>query len=159
MHKLRTICLDGDERGWPGCRNEGMLARAYIDAMRLRLGRTYWYGWDSHGLGLDMIDPTTKEVTAAGVAFQTLQGWMVGKQWRGCSVTKKVRWCRMRSATGARTTIVYSTTASRCTVRVPAGVRKLGRLDGSTVRVRTGQKVRVGQVPVLFIGRWPVGRH
>ncbi len=61
----------------------GMIARTYIDSMRSGVYRVFWYGWDSHILGIDTVDPGTGAITPAGQSFLTVQDWMVGKAWLG----------------------------------------------------------------------------
>ncbi|HSO04330.1 MAG TPA: hypothetical protein VLQ92_07605 [Candidatus Limnocylindrales bacterium] len=129
----------------------GMVARTYIDAMRMGVPRVFWYGWDYHLFGIDMIDPGTGAQTEAGVAFHTVQDWMVGKQWRGCTTKKYVRTCKLRGPDGARTTIVYATSKTR-TYKIPAGVGTFQNLAGEFVAVVPGQKIKVNAVPLLLQG-------
>lgn len=138
---------------YTGNQAAGMVARAYIDAMRLKVPRVFWYGWDNHILGIDMIDPVTKEVTPAGVAFQRLQGWMVGRQWRGCTDTAlKVRSCMLRTQYGMRTRLVYSTTIQPRTYVFPAGTTSYRTLAGAVVRVKPGQRIPITKVPIYVVG-------
>ncbi|MGB8020778.1 MAG: endo-1,4-beta-xylanase [Candidatus Nanopelagicales bacterium] len=150
----------GDRRGlgkgwnqvvYTGDKAAGMLARTYIDSMRTGVRRVFWYGWDSHILGIDTIDPKTKQLTSTGIAFQTLQDWMVSKSWLGCKVRKNVRSCRMVGQDGSKSTIVYATSKTR-SFKVPAGVRTYQRLSGATVKVVPGKKIKVHQTPILLMG-------
>ena len=164
-HKFRGPIWDteinyGDRRGlfagfkqmtYTGPTAAGMVSRTYIDSMRTKVPRVFWYGWDYHGFGIDMVDPRTGKLTSAGLAFVVTQEWMVGRSWLGCSVRKKIRRCTLADAKGARTTIVYATSKTR-TLTVPPGVRSIQSLTRSTVAVRPGQKVRVSAIPVLLRG-------
>jgi hypothetical protein len=128
-----------------------MVARTYIDAMRLGVPRVVWYGWDYHLFGIDMIDPATGAQTESGVAFHTVQDWMVGKTWLGCKVKKSVRSCKLQGPDGSRTTIVYATSKTR-TYTIPAGAGAFQNLSGQVIGVAPGQKIKVNAVPVLIQG-------
>jgi hypothetical protein len=150
----------GDRRGlfegfkqisYSGPTAAGMVARTYVDAMRMGVPRVFWYGWDYHQFGIDMVDPATQRTTLAGQAFLTTQQWMVGKRWLGCTVRAKIRRCGLVDSKGARSTIVYATSKTR-TLTVPRGATALQGLDGRSMRVVAGQKVRVGAIPVLLLG-------
>jgi hypothetical protein len=129
----------------------GMVARTYIDAMRLGVPRVFWYGWDYHMFGIDMVDPASGAQTESGAAFHTVQDWMVGKTWLGCKVKKSVRSCRLQGADGARTTIIYATSKTR-SFTIPAGVGTFQNLAGQVLGVVPGQKIQVNAVPVLLQG-------
>jgi hypothetical protein len=129
----------------------GMVARTYIDAMRLGVPRVYWYGWDYHLFGIDMINPDTGAQTEAGVAFHTVQDWMIGKTWLGCTTKKYVRSCKLRGPDGSRTTIVYATSKTR-NYTIPAGVGTFQNLAGAVLEVVPGQRISVNAVPVLIQG-------
>lgn len=150
----------GDRRGlfagfkqvsFSGPTAAGMVARTYIDSMRLGVPRVYWYGWDYHRLGIDMVDPRTGRRTSAATAFATVQDWMVGRSWLGCKTSKKIRRCTLAGGGRARTTIVYATSKTR-TLTIPTGVTRIERLNGTTAPGVPGQKVRVNAVPILLKG-------
>jgi len=149
----------GDRRGlgkgwkqvvYTGDKAAGMLARTYIDSMRTGVQRVFWYGWDSHILGLDTIDKKTKQMTAAGVAFHIVEEWMVGNTWYGCKVRSKVRYCEMTTPAKAHTTIVYATSKTR-SFRAPAGVTAYQDLSGKITRISPRAKIKVSGVPILLI--------
>jgi hypothetical protein len=129
----------------------GMIARTYVDSMRNGVYRVFWYGWDSHVLGIDAIDPSSKQITAAGQAFLTVQDWMVGKTWLGCKDKKSIRSCKLQGQDGARSTIVYATSKTR-TLTIPNGVGSYQVLSGQVIAVAPGQKVKVNGNPILLIG-------
>ena len=129
-----------------------MIARTYIDSMRNGVYRVFWYGWDSHILGIDTIDPNTKQITSAGTAFLTVQDWMVGKRWLGCKDKKSIRSCKLQGLDGARSTIVYATSKTR-TLTIPNGVGAYQVLSGAVIPVAPGQKVKVNGNPIMLLGR------
>lgn len=150
----------GDRRnmfgGWKqiaytGDISAGMVARTYVDAMRLRVPRVFWYGWDYHLFGIDMVDPATGAITQAGTAFHTVQDWMVGRTWLGCRVKKSVRSCKLMGPDGARTTIVYATSKVR-TYKIPATSTTFQSLNGVINPVVPGQRIKVNAVPILVQG-------
>jgi hypothetical protein len=128
-----------------------MIARTYIDSMRSGVYRVFWYGWDSHVLGIDTIDPNTGAITSAGQSFLTVQDWMVGKAWLGCKDRKSIRSCKLQGPDGARSTIVYATSKTR-TLTIPNGVGAYQVLSGAVIPVAPRQKVKVNGNPILLLG-------
>ena len=84
------------------------VARTYIDSVRMGIQRTYWYGWDSHILGIDLIDPTTSAITPAGRAFLTVRDWLTGSRFAGCEETAGLAVCHFGDAEGGPFSIVWS---------------------------------------------------
>ena len=105
--------------------------------------------------------PGTGPRPSRGVAFHTVQDWMVGKTWLGCKVKKSVRSCKLQGPDGARTTIVYATSKTRsCTI--PAGVGTFQNLSGQVDRCRAGpedQGQRRPAPPPGGLTAWPVRAH
>jgi hypothetical protein len=147
----RNIGSGWKQVSYSGDAAAGMVARTYIDAMRIGVTRVFWYGWDYHQFGIDMIDPSTGAITSAGVAFHTTQDWMVNKTWLGCKLKRSIRTCKLQGPDGARTTIAYATSKVR-TLTIPAGVSSYQRLNGEVTAVTPGQKIKVNGVPILLIG-------
>ncbi len=150
----------GDRRGlgqgwkqvvYSGDTAAGMIARTYVDSMRNGVYRVFWYGWDSHILGIDTIDPNTNQIASAGTAFLTVQDWMVWKRWMGCKDRKSIRSCKLQGQDGARSTIVYATSKTR-TLTIPKGVGAYQVLSGAVIPVTPGQKVKVNGNPILLLG-------
>ncbi len=61
------------------------MARTYIDSLALGIDRIFWYGWNDHILGIDQVDPQSGAILPAGQAYLTVQDWLVGGYWQGCS--------------------------------------------------------------------------
>lgn len=68
-----------------GQRAADYTARAYLDSLRSGIGRTFWYAWDNPvpNLGITMTAGSTSQ---RGVV--TVQKWVVGSTFRGCTTVK-----------------------------------------------------------------------
>lgn len=128
----------------------GIVARTYIDSLRLGIARTHWYSWDSHILGIDMTDALGRR-TSAGVAFAVTRSWTVGYRWNGCVTAKKLTFCRLASVKGAKRSLVYST-GSTIKARVPKGAKVACTLDGRCRKVKAGQRINYTGIPQLIVG-------
>jgi hypothetical protein len=118
-------------------------ARAYLDALRLGISRVYWYAWAPDGdlLGIQMNNGST-----AAIALNTLQGWIVGATFNGCTTTPKVT-CNF-TRNGVATRIVWAESGTR-SFRVPAKFKQICRLDGRCVDRGPRNRIRVNG-PVLL---------
>jgi hypothetical protein len=115
------------------------VARTYLDAAALGVARSYWYGWDSHVLGIDMTDDNG--ITAAGLAFLTVRDWLTGARPAGCQETGGIRRCHFSAADGSAFTVVWGTGS------VDATGLQVCRLDGTCV---DGGAITVDSQPVLL---------
>ena len=61
------------------------VARTYLDALDLGMSRVYWYRWESLNdlWGIQMYTDTV-----GAQAYKTLEGWLVGATYRGCSTAR-----------------------------------------------------------------------
>jgi hypothetical protein len=57
-------------------------AQTYLDALRLGISRVYWYAWGPEN---DLLGIQMNTGSPAAVAFTTLQDWIVGWTFRGCT--------------------------------------------------------------------------
>jgi hypothetical protein len=137
------------QRTYTGDRAAGYVARTYIDSMRYGVSRVFWYGWDKHNLGIDMVsesDPTA--IAAGGTAFLEVRDWMVGAKWYGCSTTRKITTCTIKPRGGSKDYIRFTTSKSK-RFKVPASTT-VHYLNGKSAAVSKGQRVRITTTPVMF---------
>jgi hypothetical protein len=57
-------------------------ARTYLDALRLGISRVYWYAWGPEN---DLVGIQMNTGRPAATAYRTLQDWIVGATFNGCS--------------------------------------------------------------------------
>jgi hypothetical protein len=112
-------------------------ARTYLDALRLGISRVYWYAWapDADLLGIQMNNGST-----AAIALNTLQGWIVGTTFNGCTGTAKVT-CTFTKG-GVRTRVVWAETGTQ-SFKVPSRFKQICRLDGRCIDRGPRHRVRV----------------
>ena len=61
------------------------VARSYVLSWAAGVERFYWYAWDNHRwVSLEMTQPDSKELRAAGKAYATVERWLVGAAVDGC---------------------------------------------------------------------------
>lgn len=127
------------------------VARAYIDSLRYGVARTYWYSWDAHTGGIDMIDALGRP-TAAGVAFSTLSKWVVGLHWNGCTTASNgISRCALMTSTGAKRSIIY-TPGGAVKTTVPLHAFTLCSLDGRCRTVKPGTVFYLTGAPRFVVG-------
>lgn len=128
-----------------GIRAANWTAITYLDSLRLGLSRVYMYTWEPPN---DLWGIHYYTGTPGAQAMQTLQQWIVGTRWQGCTTERgntRVR-CNFVGSDG-RFEIVYPT-KGRATFAVDRAFRQVCQLDGSCASVRNG-KVRTAG-PVLL---------
>ncbi len=126
------------------------LARTYVDSVRYDVTKVFWYAWDSHVMGISTTDPDTGEVIAPGKAFFTVEDWLSGAKWGGCS-DQRVTVCALKRS-GERQYLLYAGLGTTRTVTLPRtyfDVRRVCTLDGNCSRI-VNRTVRVNQAPVLL---------
>ncbi len=135
------------KREYTGATAATYVARTYIDSMRYKVSRVFWYGWDMQILGTNM---TTKAgaLTAGGKSFQQIRGWMSGAKWYSCKTKSKITTCTIKR-NGKKQAIRYTTSKTK-TYKVARGTTLMRRLDGSSMPVKKGQRIKITTQPVLF---------
>ena len=140
----------------PQRRAAAWVARTYIDSIELGIDRVHWYSWNDHILGIDQVDATTGAILPAGQAYLTIQEWLSGAQWRGCSgelveptgKRRALTQCELSLADGQDGLIVF-THGGSTTLPVPSGAVEICRLDGTCDDATTGS-IEVDISPTLI---------
>lgn len=128
-----------------GARAANWTAVTYLDSLRLGISRVYMYPWEPPNPLWGIVYYTG---TPGAQAMETLQEWIVGTRWNGCTNNKKntkVR-CNFTGPDG-RIQIVYPT-KGRKSFSVDRTFTQVCQLDG-TCSPLTGRNVRV-EGPVLL---------
>jgi hypothetical protein len=127
------------------------LARTYIDSLRYDVSKVYWYSWESHVMGISTTDELTGQTIAPGRAFFTIQDWLVGAKWGGCS-DQRVTVCSLKRS-GERQYLLYADLKTTRKVTLPKAsfdVRQVCSLNGTCERIKN-RTVKVEQSPVLLV--------
>lgn len=135
----------------------GYVARTYLDSLVLGVARAYWYSWNDHSLGIDMVDPATGAVLPAGQAYLTLQEWLAGGKYQGCTgeietpsgAQGAMSTCQFALADGTPGQITW-THSGTVAVAAPGGTTGLCHLDGSCESLTPGATFEVSAEPVLI---------
>ena len=126
------------------------LARTYLDSLRYGVQKVFWYAWESHVMGISTTDELSGAPVLPGVAFFTLQEWLVGARWGSCA-DQRVTVCSLRRA-GQSQYVMYAPQGQSRRVVVPRktfAVRMVCTLDGQCERIRD-RTIQVTQSPVLL---------
>lgn len=127
------------------------VSRALILGWASGLERYYWYAWDGHVMGL--IEPTTKALKPAGVAYGRTREWLEGSIMTGCEVSGDVWVCTLVQPDGSKARIVWRERQSAQPWQPPAdwGVVEAQTLDGVRHKLNGVQAGSwLGQAPVCL---------
>ena len=119
-----------------GTRAADWTARTYLDALRLGISRVYWYAWGPEN---DLVGIQMNTGSPAAAAYRTLQDWIVGATFNGCSpASRSDVTCRFVK-NGQAFKIVYPENG-RAAFKT-RGFRQVCSLDGTCTPV-TRAKIR-----------------
>ena len=107
-----------------GAAAQQWIARSYLDALRLGISRVYWYAWSPNTplLGIQL-----NETAPATVGYATLERWIVGATFNGCSKGPKVT-CNFSRA-GSPFQIVYVENGGAKPFKLSAAFAQVCQLD------------------------------
>jgi hypothetical protein len=125
-----------------GVKAANWAARTYLDSLRLGISRTYWYAW---GPNLDLVGIQMNAGSPAATAVSTLQDWIVGATYNGCTNGNKVT-CTF-TKDGKKQQIVWSEVGAM-SVKAKAGTR-VCKLNGSCKVVSKATKLTVAGPTLL----------
>lgn len=127
-----------------GTRAADWTARTYLDSLRLGISRVYWYAW---GPELDLVGIQMNNGSAGAIALNTLQAWIVGSKFHGCTTSNKVV-CTFTNTNGVKTQIVWAEKGT-ASFAIPARIKQICRLDSKCTDKGPRNRIRVTG-PVLF---------
>jgi hypothetical protein len=116
-------------------------AQTYLDALRYDISRVYWYAWGPEN---DLVGIQMYAGTPAATAYATLQDWIVGTTYEGCTSTKVVE-CTFTKA-GATTKVVWTERGAK--KYRTKGFTEVCSLNGTCTPI-SGGSIRVSS-PVLL---------
>ncbi|MFN8168725.1 MAG: hypothetical protein U0S36_08065 [Candidatus Nanopelagicales bacterium] len=118
------------------------VARTYLDSLRFGVSRVYWSAWTPknsvYGVTMwpDYVGPR---------AQKTVYGWLAGKYWRGCVITKKkLVTCKVSSTTspGSRVATIVWSEGKTVKIKVPKGVKRKQSASGSISTAKASRPSR-----------------
>jgi hypothetical protein len=126
----------------------GYVARTMVLSAANRIGRVYWYAWDSRGLfGLDMLKADSTP-TAAGIAWTQTYKWLVGARVLGCTKDKLGTYTCTVSYGRSKGKVMWNPGRS-LGMRAPVYTTGMAFLNGVSIKAKAGARVPVGPNPVL----------
>jgi hypothetical protein len=156
-HNVGDLPLWDTEIGWtapkPMPSDEiaaGYIMRAYIIAWASGITRQYWYSWDNHKYGLQVVDADDQTPSAAGRAYAEIEKWLTGGRMTACYSSGSFWITELSEAHGHPAKIVWNTNG-RGTFRLPNKWMESRVTDflGNAQPVKSRQ-IPVGPAPVLF---------
>jgi len=138
----------------PDSTQQSNVARTFLLAAQSGVTRVYWYSWDlQNRSNTPMVLADNVSLTAAGRTFGVIRSWLVGTVPRGCTKTSTgTHTCTFQGAGGSTRRAVWNP-VGRTQVDVPRHTTAYETVDGVTHSVRTGDRVSIGEVPVLLYSR------
>lgn len=132
---------DQDIDGWKAT---VYTSQTYLDALRLGLGRVYWYAWTppTELLGITMFDGSV-----GATAFQTTRDWVINAT-VACS-SAALRVCTVDRA-GVRSQIAWRSSGSAMAYVVPSFATRSCDASGACLPVTPGSTVMIGRMPTWF---------
>lgn len=119
-------------------------AQTYLDALRFGISRVYWYAWGPEN---DLVGIQMYEGTPGATAYATVQDWIVGTTYKGCTGGNKGKPVTCTFDKGGKTTKVVWTEKGRKSVNAK-GFSQVCNLQG-TCSPLTRSKLKVSD-PVLL---------
>ena len=136
-----NLGLKGPGPGNPDVDIEGEKAadwvgRTYLDSIRLGLSRTYWYRWEPANdlWGIQMFTGTP-----GAVAFKTLQEWIVGATYNGCTAKAGNVTCNFTKG-GKPFVVLYTDSGAAKKFVVKGSYSQACSLDG-TCKPQSGNSI------------------
>jgi Glycosyl hydrolases family 39 len=144
------------EAGWlgpktlPGGLAAGYVARAYILNWASGVSRFYWYAWEAHNFTeVQLTERDNTALTPAGVAYRTVEQWMIGNVLDRCMSSNDGMWVCDLSRNGTRSHIVWNPDGDRVlTLPQDWNAANVFDLQGHEAPI-TGGSITIGAQPVL----------
>lgn len=118
-----------------GMKAANYVGRSYLDALRLGVSRVYWYRWEPFN---DRWGIQMNTGTPGATAYATLQNWIVGATYKGCSNQGTLVTCKFTKA-GAPFQIVYTDSGNAKTFKA-GNAKQACNLMGTCSAIR-GKKI------------------
>jgi hypothetical protein len=126
------------------------LARTYILGWSAGLDRIFWYCWRHGYMGMTEFSGAPK---APGIAYTTVQRWLVGAQMSACDKDKEGHWlCQLTLADGAAGVIAWSDSKPASIALDPAWqAHSYQTIDGLTHDLGSQTSVQISGSPILLV--------
>lgn len=153
-HSDGTVTTEEMVPGWKklsASQAASYVSRALVLGWASGLRRYYWFAWDNYSMGL--IEPGTKAMKPAGLAYARTVEWLLGSVMAGCEVTNDVWVCTLNRQDGTKARIVWREEGGTQDWAPPQhwGATSLESLDGRRQTLQgTPVRIQIGQVPVYL---------
>ena len=154
-HSDGTVTTEQMVPGWKKLNAADAAAyasRALILGWAAGLARYYWYAWDNYSMG--MIEPTTKAMKPAGLAYARTLEWLQGSTMTGCEVTDDVWVCTLVRADGSKARLVWLENEATRDWRPPGewGIKETETLGGVRQKMNATQmRLQLGSAPIYLL--------
>jgi hypothetical protein len=133
------------------------VVRSYVLAVENHIARTFWYGADDRTWGGTWLEKSNyRSLTAAGLAYKTVERLVVGKAVFGCTAprgtSKGMYQCRLGTNSGRRTMLVVWTDSRSTRWHLPKRTSGYYTATGAHHGARGGQSFTVTSTPVFLTG-------
>jgi hypothetical protein len=153
-HSDGTVTTEEMVPGWKklnAAEAAAYVSRALVLGWASGLRRYYWFAWDNYSMGL--IEPTTKVIKPAGLAYGRTLEWLLGSTMTECGVSDDVWICTLVRPDGSKARVVWLENGATRNWRPPSewGVKVVEALDGIRQQMNdAGTKLQLGSAPVYL---------
>ena len=134
------------------------LMRYLMVQVALNVPRTVWYSYDNCTWGTLWSSPLctnnqspTGQMTSPGVAYGTMQKWLLGNTFNNCQQFNNGLWiCSLTQPSGASSWVLWSSTGADITVPVPNSLGMKTYRDWQNNITSLSAQITVGQLPVFL---------
>jgi len=92
--------------------------RTYLDSLKFDVSRTYWYIWTEQPYDLLGIQMTNRSAAVTGL--QTVEAWLAGGEWGGCTTVDNLNRCYLRK-NGETSEVLWTDVGNASVSDVPGG--------------------------------------
>jgi hypothetical protein len=153
-HSDGTVMKEEMVPGWKklsAAEAAAYVSRALILGWAAGLERYYWYDWDGYSMGL--IEPTTKAMKPAGLAYGRTLEWLLGSTMTECGVSDDVWICTLVRPDGGKARLVWQENGAVRNWRPPTewGVKATETLGGVRQTMNDAQtKIQLESAPIYL---------
>lgn len=128
------------------------LARTMIMSWAAGVQRSYWYSWDHLGMGL--VEPKSKALKPAALAYSAVVNWLRGASIESCEVSQGIWTCRIRGARAEVHAIAWKEASASGAGYIPAAgaftsyEKLLGA--GKRSKIDASKRIPVDSEPILI---------
>lgn len=128
------------------------VARSYLLNWARQVEHYYFYAWDNYGMDVQLTSPNSTTLTPAGIAFQEIAHWMIGKSMTKIVTETNNTWTITLKDKKDRATYIIWNPLRNTEFTLPSSwdVRRLRKLDGKIQAIASKKHIIINYSPILI---------